>query len=605
MVRMKFKIFLIYITFLLAGCSSDVVKESNLNGNNDPSFSALQSKKLAQEKFIAGSLLELKGQFTEAIKEYLEALKYDSQPGINYAIAKNYYRLNKLSTALTYSQKAVENEPKNTEYLTLQASIYTSSHLEDSAAAVYDKIIKLDSTNVTAYYNLAQLIEVKKTTVALSYYKKIIDLIGPEWSVLVRIADINERMGNIKETITTVEELIKLNPSDLLLQKLLIESYIKIKDFEKALSKVNESLTSFPDDESLIDLKGRIFIQQGKWQDASDVYMKLVKSKNISIEDKLKIGTSFYFQSEKDSTTLNIAKQIFLEVSKDTSDWQVNAYLGEIELRSHKNESAIEYFKTAAKLAEWNAQVWVRLGGLLFDTKKYKDAIEYMSKASEKFPNDFAVNLIYGLSLSTENQHLKAKEALEKAFKLNPDDVTVLSALGYTLNQLKNDKEALLHLNKALIIEPNNIQVISVLAMIHESQKEYQISDSLYTSALKIDSANVLIMNNFAYSLAERNIRLQEALTMSKKAIDAEPKNSSYLDTIGWIYFRLGDYKKAKKNIEEAVKIESKNATLLDHLGDVHFKLGEKIKAVEFWKNAFELDSTKTSIKMKIEKGEL
>lgn len=602
---MKFKILLIYTSFLLASCSSDVVKERNLNSNSDQSFSALQSKKLAQEKFIAGSLLELKGQFAEAIKEYLEAVKYDPQSGINYAIAKNYYRLNKLSTALTYSQKAVENEPKNTEYLTLQASIYTSSHLEDSAAAVYDKIIRLDSTNVTSYYNLAQLTEAKKPTVALSYYKKIIEMIGPEWTVLVRIADINERMGNINETITTVEELIKLNPSDLLLQKLLIESYIKIKDYEKALSKVNESLTSFPEDESLIDLKGRIFIQQGKWQDASDVYMKLVKSKNISIEDKLKIGTSFYFQSEKDSTTLNIAKQIFLEVSRDTSDWQVNAYLGEIELRGHKNESAIEYFKTAAKLAEWNAQVWVRLGGLLFDTKKYKDAIEYMSKASEKFPNDFAVNLIYGLSLSAENQHLKAKEAFEKAFKINPDDVTVLSALGYTLNQLKNDKEALVHLNKALIIEPNNIQVISVLAMIHESQKEYQISDSLYTSALKIDSANVLIMNNFAYSLAERNIRLQEALTMSKKAIDAEPKNSSYLDTIGWIYFRLGDYKKAKKNIEEAVKIENKNATLLDHLGDVHFKLGEKIKAVEFWKNAFEIDSTKTSIKMKIEKGEL
>ncbi len=605
MVIMKFKILLIYIAFLLAGCSSDVVKQNNSNGKNDQSFNALQNKKLAQEKFIAGSLLELKGQYAEAVIEYLEALKYDPQPGINYAIAKNYYRLNKLSSALTFSQKAVENEPKNTEYLTLQASIYSSSHLEDSAATVYSKIIQLDSTNVTAYYNLAQLIESKKPSIAILHYKKILDMIGPEWSVLVRIADINERMGNIKETISTVEELIKLNPSDLLLQKLLIESYLKTKDYEKALSKVNESLTSFPDDESLIDLKGRIFIQQGKWEDASNEYMKLVKSRKISIEDKLRIGTSFYFQSEKDSTNLNIAKQIFLEVSRDTLDWQVNAYLGEIELREHKNESAIEYFKTAAKLAEWNAQVWVRLGGLLFDTKKYKDAIEFMSKASEKFPNDFAINLIYGLSLSTENEHLKAKAALEKAYKLNPNDVTVLSALGYTLNQLKNDKEALVHLNKALIIEPNNLQVISVLAMIHESQKEYQISDSLYTSALKIDSSNVLIMNNFAYSLAERGIRLQDALTMSKKAVEAEPKNSSYLDTIGWIYFRLGDFKKAKKYIEEAVKLENKNAILLDHLGDIYFKLGDKIKAVGLWKSAFELDSTKTAIKTKIEKGEL
>ena len=605
MVLMKFKILYIFLAFLLAGCSADVINEKSSEENSGQSFNELQNKKIAQEKFIAGSLLELKGQYPEAVNEYIDALKYDPQPGIYYAIAKNYYRFNKYSLALSYSQKAVESEPANIEYLTLQASIYSSSHLEDSAEAVYNKIVRLDSTNVTAYYNLAQLIEVKKPTIALSCYKKIIDLIGPEWSVLVRIADINERMGNIKETISTVEELVQLNPSDLLLQKLLIESYIKTKDYEKALSRVNESLTSFPEDESLIDLKGRIFIQQGKWDDASNEYLKLVKSKKISIEDKLRIGTSFYFQSQKDSANLGLTKQIFMEVSRDTTDWQVNAYLGEIELREHNNEAAIEYFKTAAKLAEWNAQVWVRLGGLLFDTKKYKDVIEYMNKASEKFPNDFAINLIYGLALSTENEHAKAKDALEKAFKLNPDDVTVLSALGYTLNQLKNDKEALVHLNKALILEPDNIQVISVLAMIHESQKEYQISDSLYTSALKIDSSNVLIMNNFAYSLAERGIRLQEALTMSKKSIEAEPKNSSYLDTIGWIYFRLGDYKNAKKNIEEAVKLESKNATLLDHLGDVHFKLGEKIKAVELWKNAFDLDTTKTSVKTKIEKGEL
>ena len=596
----KIVIVIVIIAFLLSSCVSDVVKETALMKQD-----VAANKKAAQALFIDGSVFELKGQYNEAITQYLEALKYDSQPGIYYTIAKNYYRLKKLSSALLYSRKAVEKDSSNTEFLILHATIYSTSHLEDSAASIYQKIIKLDTSNVTAYFNLAQISEPKKPGLALSYYKKVIDLIGPEWNVLVKIADINERMGNIEETIKTVEELLKLNPSGLNLQKLLIESYIKTKNFEKAIALLDEAQISFPDDPNLLEMKGNVFIQKGLWKDASTEYLKLVKNPEINFVNKVRIGTAFYIQGEKDSVSFDLAKEIFQEINKDTLDWQVNAYLGEIDVRKKNDSSAIEYFKVASNLAEWNAQVWVRLGGLLFDTKKYKEAIQYMSKASEKFPNDFAVNLIYGLSLSSDNEHLKAKDALQRALNINPNDITALSALGFTLNQLKEDDAALVHLDKALLLEPKNLQVISIIALIHETRKNYAVSDSLYTSAVKIDSTNILILNNFAYSLAERGIKLQEALSMAKRAIEKEPKNSSYLDTIGWIYFQLGDYKKAKINIEEAAKIEDTNATLLDHLGDVYFKLGNRAKALELWKKAFEFDSTKNEIKKKIEKGEL
>lgn len=597
---MNRKIIIVIIALILSSCASEVVKETV-----SVAEAVIHNKEAAQSKFIDGSVFEMKGQYNEAIAQYLEALKYDSQPGIYYSIAKNYYRINKLSSALNYSKKAVEKDSSNTEFLMLHATIYSASHLDDSAATIYNKVIKLDSNNVTAYFNLAQISEATKPSLTLSYYKKIIDLIGPEWNVLVKIADINERMGNIEETIKTVEELIKLNPSELHLQKLLIESYIKTKKYDKAIELIDEAQISFPDDPNLFQMKGNVYIQKGIWKEATSEYLKLVKSTDINIDNKIKIGTAFYLQGNQDSLYYDLAKEIFKEINHDTLDWQVNAYLGEIEVRKRNNSSAIEYFKVASDLAEWNVQVWVRLGGLLFDTKRYKEAIRYMSKASEKFPNDFAVNLIYGLSLSSENEHQKAKDALQLALNINPNDVTALSALGYTLNQLKEDDPALVLLDKALRLEPGNLQVISVIALIHESRKNYAVSDSLYTAALKIDSTNILLLNNYAYSLAERGIKLQEALSMAQRAVDKEPKNSSYLDTIGWIYFRLGEYKKAKINIEAAVKMEDKNVTLLDHLGDVYFKLGNKTKAMELWKRAFEMDSTKNEIKKKIEKGEL
>lgn len=595
------KIFLISSLLLIAiGCSKEIVKE-----NEQTNEIKVDNKKLAQELFIDASIFEAKGEIDNALEKYIEANKLDPQPGIAFTIAKNFYKKNKLSFALDYSKQAIQKEPENVEYLLLLGSIYDASRLPDSASVVYNKIISVDSSNVTALFNLATNYEAKRPNEAIQLYKKIIQLIGPEWNVLVRLVDLNDRMGNIDETIKYFEELITLNPSDLNLQKVLIDSYLKTKRYDQALKKIDEALISFPDDLNLIEYKAMALAQKGDYKSSTEQYLKLIKNKEIPFDRKIGVGLSFLLDAQKDSTKLEYAKNIFETLDRDSTDWQVKAYLGEIAIRQNDDSTAIKYFKEATKLAEWNAQVWTRLGGLLFDAHKYKDAIYFMNQAVEKFPNDFVVNLIYGLSLSQNNEHEKAVEILKRALKIDANDVTALAAIGYSLNQLQQNDEALNYLNRALNFDPKSLQVISIKALIHENRKEYEISDSLYLKALEIDSTNVLILNNLAYSYSERGINLKQAFEMSKKAIDKEPENASYLDTFGWVNYKLGDYKTAKEFLEKAVNIEPANSTLLDHLGDVYFKFGNKKKALELWNKAFELDKSKTEIQIKIQKGEL
>jgi tetratricopeptide (TPR) repeat protein len=595
------KIFLISSLLLIAiGCSKEIVKE-----NEQTNEIKVDNKKLAQELFIDASIFEAKGEIDNALEKYIEANKLDPQPGIAFTIAKNFYKKNKLSFALDYSKQAIQKEPENVEYLLLLGSIYDASRLPDSASVVYNKIISVDSSNVTALFNLATNYEAKRPNEAIQLYKKIIQLIGPEWNVLVRLVDLNDRMGNIDETIKYFEELITLNPSDLNLQKVLIDSYLKTKRYDQALKKIDEALISFPDDLNLIEYKAMALAQKGDYKSSTEQYLKLIKNKEIPFDRKIGVGLSFLLDAQKDSTKLDYAKNIFETLDRDSTDWQVKAYLGEIAIRQNDDSTAIKYFKEATKLAEWNSQVWTRLGGLLFDAHKYKDAIYFMNQAVEKFPNDFVVNLIYGLSLSQNNEHEKAVEILKRALKIDANDVTALAAIGYSLNQLQQNDEALNYLNRALNFDPKNLQVISIKALIHENRKEYEISDSLYLKALEIDSTNVLILNNLAYSYSERGINLKQAFEMSKKAIDKEPENASYLDTFGWVNYKLGDYKTAKEFLEKAVNIEPVNSTLLDHLGDVYFKFGNKKKALELWNKAFELDKSKTEIQIKIQKGEL
>jgi len=181
-----------------------------------------------------------------------------------------------------------------------------------------------------------------------------------------------------------------------------------------------------------------------------------------------------------------------------------------------------------------------------------------MSEAINSFPEDFYVNLILGLSLAQQSKHSQAEPYLKKATILNPKDITALSAYGFTLSQLKENDKSIYYLKRALEIEPNDVQLIGTLAMIYEGMKQHEISDSLYEHALELKPDDPLINNNYAYAFATRGIQLERALKMVKISIAADSLNSSYLDTIGWVYYMLGDYDSAKNILKKQLKLAEK-----------------------------------------------
>lgn len=596
---------------VIAGCSSsrvtagkdeDVQKDEQVFAETSDSITA---KNKALEYFINGSIFEAKGDNANAILEFQDALKYDSSSGIYYALAKNYYSIGKIPQALQYSKKAVSMAPGQLEYKSLLADIFSSASQFDSAAVVLQQMISQDSTSLTSYYRLARIYEDSKPLSAINIYKKLTDIIGPDWNVLSRVAELYEKLGDMDEAANTVKELLKIDPGNNSLYKLLVEYYLKAKKYDNALEAVNNLLELNPDDIEAREEKAQIYLGDGDWESASKEYSYILDKPDISLDAKIKVGQAYFLESLKDSTLTPVAKEFFEKINKDTTDWEVKMYLGAIAINEHKDSAAIDYFKDATKLAGWNVQAWIRLGGLYFDNKRYDDAVKVMTEAVVHFPDDFTVNLILGLSLAQSNKSSEAKPYLEKAVQINPSNVNALSAYGYTLNQLKDNDEAIIYLNKALELSPDNVNLLGTLGLIYDGLKNWQKCDSIYEKALSIDSTNALINNNYSYSLSERGIKLDKALKMVEIAITAEPLNSSYLDTIGWVYFKLGEYQKAKGYIEKAIKIGGENSVMLEHLGDITFMLGNKDQAKKIWEKSYSLDSTNSRVKIKIEKGEI
>jgi len=599
--------FLVFIVFLsYFGCSSNVeITKTEVETKSEIEETDKDYKKKALDHFINGSIAEAKGDYANAVLEFQDALSLDTNAGVYYALGKNYYNLNKLSLAIQNARKAVDLNPDQKEYYVLLSNVYSSAKQFDSAAVTLENALQLDTTDVELYYKLARLYETSKPLRAIETYEKVTSIIGPDWNVLMRVAELYEKLGNLDAAVASIEKLVALDPANVGLQKVLTEFYQKSNKLDKALEVTNDILELTPDDLDARERKAHILILQNKWDLAAAEYNYMLQQKNVPLDIKIRIGASYFNRSLSDSSLTKVVKDFFQTIDKDTLDWQVKMFLGAVAINEKRDSAAIEYFKVVTDLANWNVDAWARLGGLYFDNRKYEEAVKVMDEAINLFPDDFTINLILGLSFAQLNKHPEAKPYLNKAVELNPNDLTALSSYAYTLSQLKQNDLAIDYLKKALTIKPDDVNLLGTLGLIYDSMEKWAECDSIYERALQIDSQNALVNNNYAYSLSERGERLNIALKMVEIAIAAAPDNTSYLDTIGWVYFKLGQYHEAKNYLEKAIEIGGESAVMLEHLGDVMSKLGDTQKAKMLWQKAYDLDKTNVTLKSKIDKGEI
>ena len=131
-------------------------------------------------------------------------------------------------------------------------------------------------------------------------------------------------------------------------------------------------------------------------------------------------------------------------------------------------------------------------------------------------------------------------------------------------------------MSKALAIYPQSRNTKHNLALIYDSTGDWVESDKLYIDLISTDSTDAQAYNNYAYSLVERDRDFEFALELAQNAIRLEPKSAAYLDTIGWIYFKMNNFDEALRYIRESLNIDSSNETIQEHLNEII-----KVKAKE------------------------
>jgi tetratricopeptide (TPR) repeat protein len=259
-----------------------------------------------------------------------------------------------------------------------------------------------------------------------------------------------------------------------------------------------------------------------------------------------------------------------------------------------------------------------QLISLLRETGSRPEALAAVRSVRQKLPNDYGF-LRLEATLLTESGKVDDGVALVRkliaASSAPPAPTTTLSGTGSEsisiavppsdafsnylfisnlYSQANRGKEAAEAANQAYAIargsERRQIARLT-LATAQQNSGDFKGAEATLRDLLKETPGNPIAMNNLGYFLLEREERFEEALDLIQQAVKIDPTNPSYLDSLGWAFFKLGKLPDAEKHLKEAVRFDSSSGTIHEHLGDVYLKQGKTELAKASWSRSVSLFS--------------
>lgn len=203
---------------------------------------------------------------------------------------------------------------------------------------------------------------------------------------------------------------------------------------------------------------------------------------------------------------------------------------------------------------------------------------------------DEAVRIFY-----SEKDRMKKAADASTAFFNGSDDYSDAIFISNLYSEAGRAKEAADAANKAYgLADGSERKQIArlTLASAQQSGGDFAAAETTLRAILKESPNNPIAANNLGYFLLERGIRFSEALELIKSAVEIDPTNPSYLDSLGWAYFKLGDLAEAEKHLRSALRYDPGSATINEHLGDVLLRSGRHDDAKQSWEKAQMLASS-------------
>jgi tetratricopeptide (TPR) repeat protein len=501
------------------------------------------------DHLLLGRLYRLNNDLQKAENEFKTAVKL--QPASEEAVTHLAYLYNELGDTTQAAQvlSSVPGVARSAKLYSALGYTYEQQKQYKKAVEAYRHAIELDRDNLDAIRGLAQnLLNDGQTDAALEQYQVIADANPEDAQTYERIAEIYQKQGK----------------------------------FDAALENLKKSESMVQDSLEVPYRMATIYQVLGRYDEALQLMKDLVK--------KSEKPDNSYTQGERSN------RAVFLE------------RLGTIYRDQGNNQAAIDTFREMIALGgDENAERgYQQVIDTWLEAKEWQKALEVAKEAVQKVPNSRDLKMVLAQQQAdTGNPDGPLKE-VQGMLKGTPDDRTVYLTLAKINTRLKRFPEAEQALDKAeqLSTTADDKEYVWFLrGSTFERQKRYMDAEEQFRKVLASDAQHTSALNYLGYMLADQNMKLEEALGYIKKAVELDPANGAYLDSLGWAYFRLGKYELAEENLVKASQKINTDPTVHEHLGDLYQKMGKLKLAASHWERA--LNEWNRTIAVEVDSAEV
>ena len=495
-----------------------------------------------------------------------------------YEVSQYYMFLRQVPQGQEALEKAVANAPDNYWYSQGLASLYQQQNELDKAVTLLEQMVVRFPAKQDPLFNL-------------------LDLYGRQ-----------EKYDEVISTLNRLEKRMGKN-EQLSMEKFRI--YLQMKDDKKAFQEIESLVQEYPMDMRYQVILGDVYLQNGKKQEAYDVYQKVLAAEPdnpmaiFSMASYYKqTGQEELYQQQLDTLLLN------KKVTPDTKVGVMRQMIVENEQADKDSTQIIALFDRIMKQEQDDPQIPMLYAQYLLSKNMESESVPVLEQVVDLDPTNKAARMMLIGAAVKKEDYKQIIKVCEPGIEATPDALEFYYYLAVVYNQAEKPDSVISICKRALEHKTADgkkeivSEFYSILGDMYHTQKQMKEAYAAYDSALVYNPSNIGALNNYAYYLSVERRDLDKAEEMSYKTVKAEPNNATYLDTYAWILFEKGNYAEARIYIDNAMKSEGgdKSDVIVEHCGDIYYMTGDVDGALTYWKKALEMGSESKTLKQKIEK---
>ena len=469
------------------------------------------------------------------------------------------------------------------------------------AEAIIDfrQAIEIDSSAAILYSMSRSYLQLARTKLAVNSLVKSLEVNEDFVPSIELLASIYISVGDDNNAVPLLERACKLEPT--VKRKLDLGELYERVNKSKALKLYEELYNKYNSFEALRRM-GDLYDPDSQ----TDDYLRVIEEYYLNNKSNTTAGLSLleaYLDNNKPQKILALLDSI----DKTIPSSELNDFYGRIGYEMiydsnlvFSNDQTLQYLNKIDNRFYFDWRIQYQSGFIAGNINEFELSSKYFSNTLKLLDTIPDIPLQMGLFFLNKQQNEYSEEIFDQATELFPEDPRFYFFDGIAKFNLDKFDDAIASFKSTIEIDQQFSDAFVQLGLTYDQLGNFDKAIYYYEKSLELNPEDPLTNNNLAYSLSLLNQDLDKALEMSKKAINAQPNNSAYLDTYGWILFLKGNYESAVEYLEKATDSPNASAEVYEHLGDAYLKIGNKEKAKIAWKRALKLEPDRKGLLEKI-----